>query len=367
MTSLDFGGPSDLDELHAVVYQHVMETRELDVASLTAALGCGKEQVEQARDTLVELQLIVLSSPEDGRWTVVSPDVAKARVVDPLENKIRHQAALAERMRQQIHALVPVHDAYRRKESRGQAIDIVSDLTVVNLLLNAESDKCAREVLTLQPGGGRSPERLALALERDRAMLARGVRIRTVYQHAARYDLPTQGYVETLTRAGGEFRSVDEVPDRLVIFDRSTCFVPIRPLCERGELSADDPGRGEAAAIIRDPQVTAFMVRLFSVLWDQAQPFDPTFPQPKFITDHQRRMILRLMATGAKDEVVARRLGMSVRTCRRHISDLTQALGAESRFQAGVIAARLGLLAAPEETGPEEGGPKATGLSTAGA
>ncbi|WP_329563875.1 helix-turn-helix transcriptional regulator [Kitasatospora sp. NBC_01266] len=354
MTSLDLGGPSNLDELHTVVYQHVMETRELDIAGLMVALDRSREELEQARDTLVELQLLVPSAEGDGRWTVVSPDVAKARVVDPLENKIRHQAVLAERMRRQIQALVPVHEAYRRKESRGQAIDIVSDLAVVNLLLNAESDKCTREVLTLQPGGGRSPERLALALERDRAMLERGVRIRTVYQHAARYDLPTQGYVETLTQAGGEFRSVDEVPDRLVIFDRSTCFVPIRPLSGHGELSADDPGRGEAAAVIRDPQVTAFMVRLFGVLWDQAQPFDPTFPQPKFITDHQRRMILRLMATGAKDEVVARRLGMSVRTCRRHISDLTQALGAESRFQAGVIAASLGLLSSTEEVGPRE-------------
>jgi DNA-binding NarL/FixJ family response regulator len=50
------------------------------------------------------------------------------------------------------------------------------------------------------------------------------------------------------------------------------------------------------------------------------------------------------MAGGAKDELIARRLGISLRTCRRYIADLTKDLGAQSRFQAGVLAAQRGLL-----------------------
>ena len=52
-----------------------------------------------------------------------------------------------------------------------------------------------------------------------------------------------------------------------------------------------------------------------------------------------QQAIARLMAQGLTDEVVARRLGMSVRTCRRHIAAMLQNLDAVSRFQAGVQAA----------------------------
>jgi DNA-binding NarL/FixJ family response regulator len=41
---------------------------------------------------------------------------------------------------------------------------------------------------------------------------------------------------------------------------------------------------------------------------------------------------------------MARKLGISERTVRRLVSDLTERLGATSRFQAGVCAVRLGWL-----------------------
>jgi DNA-binding NarL/FixJ family response regulator len=50
------------------------------------------------------------------------------------------------------------------------------------------------------------------------------------------------------------------------------------------------------------------------------------------------------MAQGFTDEAVARKLGMSVRTCRRHIAALMGSLDAVSRFQAGVRAANTTLI-----------------------
>jgi len=58
--------------------------------------------------------------------------------------------------------------------------------------------------------------------------------------------------------------------------------------------------------------------------------------------DQTRAAIIRLMAEGEKDEAISRRLSISVRTCRRHIADYMVQVGATSRFQAGVIAARAG-------------------------
>lgn len=58
----------------------------------------------------------------------------------------------------------------------------------------------------------------------------------------------------------------------------------------------------------------------------------------------QQTAVLRLLASGAKDEAIARNLGVSVRTVTRIVAELTSELGATSRFQAGVLAARLGWL-----------------------
>ncbi|MET8679631.1 helix-turn-helix transcriptional regulator [Streptomyces sp. NPDC004647] len=56
------------------------------------------------------------------------------------------------------------------------------------------------------------------------------------------------------------------------------------------------------------------------------------------------RQVLHLMAMGYKDEVAARRASLSLRTYRRHVATIMKELGAESRFQAGVRAAQIGLL-----------------------
>ena len=46
--------------------------------------------------------------------------------------------------------------------------------------------------------------------------------------------------------------------------------------------------------------------------------------------------------TGAKDEAIARELGIGVRTLRRRMSHLMGLLDAETRFQAGMQAVRRG-------------------------
>ena len=57
-----------------------------------------------------------------------------------------------------------------------------------------------------------------------------------------------------------------------------------------------------------------------------------------------RRFLLDQLAHGAKDEQIARTLGISLRTVRRRVAAILAELGVESRFQAGVEAARRGWL-----------------------
>jgi len=52
------------------------------------------------------------------------------------------------------------------------------------------------------------------------------------------------------------------------------------------------------------------------------------------------RELLGLLAEGLTDEVVAKRLNVSLRTERRMVAELMRRLGANGRFDAGVKAAR---------------------------
>ena len=54
--------------------------------------------------------------------------------------------------------------------------------------------------------------------------------------------------------------------------------------------------------------------------------------------------LLDALASGAKDEAAARELGLSLRTYRRRVAELMAAVGASSRFQAGLRARELGLV-----------------------
>ena len=51
------------------------------------------------------------------------------------------------------------------------------------------------------------------------------------------------------------------------------------------------------------------------------------------------REIVLLLAAGATDETIARRLGISARTVQRRVHALMEHLGVRTRFQAGVQAA----------------------------
>ncbi len=81
---------------------------------------------------------------------------------------------------------------------------------------------------------------------------------------------------------------------------------------------------------------------MFESLWRLAVPASVAGAGTQI--DARDRQILTLMASGATDDVIARRLGLGRRTVVRRVSVLLAGLGATTRFQAGVQAARRGWL-----------------------
>ncbi|QMU78103.1 hypothetical protein GXW83_22795 [Streptacidiphilus sp. PB12-B1b] len=96
-------------------------------------------------------------------------------------------------------------------------------------------------------------------------------------------------------------------------------------------------------AVVQLPFVVRQLLQFFNAAWAQAagRAEGPAAPDDGAESDIKRRILL-LLAEGAKDETVARQLGISLRHCRRHVAEILDQLGSTSRFQAGVRAAMLG-------------------------
>jgi hypothetical protein len=112
-----------------------------------------------------------------------------------------------------------------------------------------------------------------------------------------------------------------------VVVDRRTACV--RPHCGAMPIEV-----AESALV---PLVCAY----FEDMWRQAAVTDTN---PRSGDEQEIAGILRRLADGLTDQVAARDMNMSVRTYRRRVATIMQTIGASSRFQAGILAARLRLL-----------------------
>ncbi|MEE1806305.1 LuxR C-terminal-related transcriptional regulator [Streptomyces sp. BE133] len=212
--------------------------------------------------------------------------------------------------------------------------------TALQTLIADESANCHRELLVVLPSGARPCHAFPAARAIVLRLLDRGVRTRLIYQHAARGDLVTRSMVRELTHRGAEVRTSAELIDPLIVYDRQAVILPDSSTCGPGN-------RMTEAVTVDDPAMVAFTCGAFENLWNTATPFSPCTKDLPNSFDDLKMSIVQLMAMGHKDELVARRLGISVRTCRRHVAEIMDEIKATSRFQAGVNLTRAGLVDDP--------------------
>ncbi|MEU1118893.1 MULTISPECIES: helix-turn-helix transcriptional regulator [unclassified Streptomyces] len=213
-----------------------------------------------------------------------------------------------------------------------RALRVLDGLPVIEAAIDRAVNLTSGEVLTIQPGGIRPPDRLMAAVPLHQGMLSRGARMRTLYQHTTRYSQATVAHYEELV-GDVEVRTLDEVSDRLLVFDRRVAFIPAS-------------GDRTAALEIRQPTVVEHLVGVFHHLWRRATPMHPNFaPQPaEDGISIRQRAVATLLAEGLTDNEIAVRLGMNVRTARVHIAKLSTTLGSRSRTQLGYLISRSGML-----------------------
>ncbi|MFD4024078.1 LuxR C-terminal-related transcriptional regulator [Streptomyces sp. NPDC058576] len=280
-------------------------------------------------------RLGLLRRTTDNRLVAIEPGLAASRLVRPMEAAIGRQQHALDSVRVSIQRAEQVYRDASYREGDIQAARVISGAEIISTTLASAVESCQEELLTAQPGGGRPQELLAKALDSDLPALRRGVRQRTIYQHAVRTHGSTLFYVEQISAAGAEVRTLDEVFDRIIVCDRRIAFVP-------------DPGeqRSQTALAIEHPGLIRYLVKMFEHAWERATPlqYSPGAHRPPLLADEKRRSVLQLMVNGYTDEAIAGRLGMSVRTVATHVRKATEIFNSRSRAQLAYLIAKAGFL-----------------------
>ncbi|MGW0435812.1 TrmB family transcriptional regulator [Micromonospora sp. NPDC003197] len=161
------------------------------------------------------------------------------------------------------------------------------------------------------------------------AILAKGVRWRVVY-HPDALALPgALAEVRALATLGEQARMLTDVPFKMHLVDNRVALVALDT----------DTATGRAALVYPSALLEALLI-VFESCWQRATPLDGAVGEDE-VSDEDRQL-LALLAAGVKDDAIGRQLGLSVRTMRRRVRRLLDLLGAQTRFQAGMQAARRG-------------------------
>ncbi len=308
-------------------YQQLLPLSGGPVGDVAVAIGIEADALPAWVGGLLERGMVTIGA---GRVTVLPMPALVAHLV-------AEQAEAAQRSRERLLDLadaIPFLAAAASRPGPGEVDDLyaidgeVSSGGNALMLLTNLIEQSKGDLLWLRPDAWMMPRESAISVVVGRAV-ASGRRSRAIYPLRALHEAPE--VLHARAEQGEEVRVIDDLPTRMLVI-RGTHVVLPEPLGFR-----DEP-----RLLVRQPAIVGALTLLFENYWKDATPLpglDPGRPRADL-----RSSLLRQLAAGAKDEQIARTLGLSLRTVRRRVADLLIELGVDTRFQAGVEAARRGWL-----------------------
>jgi len=155
-----------------------------------------------------------------------------------------------------------------------------------------------------------------------------GVRYRYLYQSAVNNTPWGQEIIRDAIDAGEEIRLRKFMPVKLMQMDGVVALLGI-------------DRRANAALLIKQPELLQMIAEWFDLMWEDRLTtlIDDTAPTG---LKPDQLQVLRLLPTADTDDTIAKSMGTSVTTVRRHIRAIYAALGVNTRFAAGAAAVRRG-------------------------
>lgn len=312
-----------LGRVFLAVLQHPEPSR-----SLLVAQGMPSAAVDRALRALGDQGLVRVHP--SGSVEVFPPDISLPALALQYERRARETRSAA-------HELAQLYFAARNSRNAPdagtirilQSLDEVAATTAEIIASGTELVRCFRAVTPRTEEVFDSP----MASHEAPSIGAAGqvLEMRTVYD-AKILELPDVLATLAARERGGEmFRFTGSVPFSAVVVDEDAAVV---------DVSGYDP-TGRGSALVRARPLVQALKALADHFWDLGSPLERGTGSAPARRD---KTILAMLAAGAPDATIARQTGVSQRTVERRVRALMDQLGAGTRFQAGVQAARRGLI-----------------------
>lgn len=329
---LDVLGVSGFDEQ---VYRALLAGADRTSAQLAVVVGAPATRV---RHSLARLESAGLAQRVvRGRYRPIGPRTALMALLNQRRLAAETSFAAAQAG---IEELADEYRAGRLGADPGGLVEVLSGRDEVNRRVEELTRSISTHLWVLDTppylewASGR-PETNETELADTLALLDRGVDARAVYCPAS---MQRPGRFETvlkLARLGEQSRMLPSLPFKLRIMDRRVALVPLVG------------GVYDSLAVVHPSGLLDALLELFEAYWARAEPI---LPEPAAEAEEPDRpgeedqALLAMLRTGLKDTAIARQLGISSRTATRRVATLITRLGVETRFQAGVEAAKRGWL-----------------------
>ncbi len=295
--------------------------------TLLVAQGLPSGTVDRALGVLNARGLIRLTDADT--WEVVPPDIALPAHAAELERRARAVRGAAHELSQ---VFFQARSSDRPRTEGVRSLYSLDDLHSAS----AEIVSAARTSVRAMRDRSRRTEALfaaPMAAHRERSLSADGTELvmRTTYEIGVLEILRAGEVLEARAEGGEQFRFVESLPFSVLVADEDAAVV---------DVSRHDPAGG-GSLLVRNPALVRGLSGLVEAVWRLGAPAGRARSAG---LDRRDTAILTLMAAGASDATIARQSGISQRTVERRVRALMDQLGAGTRFQAGVQAARRGWL-----------------------
>jgi len=309
------------------IYYLVLHRGSTSVSDVVERSAISEREASERLERLRERGFIARAQGSEATYAPVDPRYSLAAVTDALSEQVG-------RIRAQIPALADQFDRLVSATDGQPEARILSDPADVASWYVRLQHQATREVMTFD-----RPPYVSSPLEPlEMGTIGRGVRWRSIYTADSFSREGAWEEAMRLAEHGEEARIVPVLPIKLVIVDRSAALFSL----------SLEPLRSHAM-VTEAPPLIDLLCDAFEQHWSRGLPLSASASDPaadssgagRGATDEERAL-LALIGAGLRDEQIADRLGLSLRSLRRRSQKLMQTLGAENRFQAGVEAARRG-------------------------
>lgn len=302
------------------LYRGIRASDGAPLADVAWVRGVSEDALLAELDPLVSLGAVAVI---DGTIRVAPPRQALGDAMDreaaQITEHVRSLVRFAHVMRQLDGPAPPIAEGTRLDG------EVVQGPVPVDMMVEWITESRG-ELMFLRPDQWRLPSEPIIAAA-FKVALDQGRRARSIYPVRALKQ--ARSVLTDRVAVGEEIRFLPDVPSRMAIVGESRALVP------------QHPGTGnERAVALRDEGLTSTLKLYFEELWDRAVALP--VEQGSDIGHDGRRLLLQELAAGARDEHIARALGIGLRTVRRRIAEMMLELGVETRFQAGIEAVRRG-------------------------